>query len=225
MKQNIKPKSKIGKDKFKREIKSLNKNPEAEINKILFYKHPGEKSKQILKDRFDYFRVIDLKQFENIFSTVKSKKDLRDRSSLFYFQRFDSRKGNFTSSLPKISSFIDFLFKYPTTKHRYEIIAVTNPKNKVIGYTTIKVNKAYMERITEIIDEMKKKGKHLIEIRNKLNRIVKNKLSNKYKDAKNNLPPEIKFHKLLLSLGFEIYFTPETGYKLDNNFNFVPDKK
>jgi hypothetical protein len=223
MKPNIKPKSKIGKNKFKKEKKYIVKNPDRNINSILFYKYPGEKSKLILGDRFDYFKVIDIRKFKEMFSDLKSKKDLRNRSSFFYFQKFDSRKKSFGSCLPKISSFIDSLFKYPTTKHKYEVIAIINPKNKVIGYTTIKLNKKYMERITKKISDMREKGESLISIRNKLNRIVKDKLSTLNTSNRNKTNADLNLYSILLNLGFEIYFTPETGYKLDKNFNFVKE--
>ena len=224
------PKPKIGKPKFTKEIKSIKKIPITKINKTAFYKHPGEKAINVSKDRLNSFKVIDnvkyTKMLESIYKKRKDKgklKDIREKGSLFYFQEVNPRV--FGNAIPSMFSFMESIFKYPKTKHGYDVIAVVNAKKEVIGYTTVKINHTFMKNIqVKIREHMKNKNVSLLRARDDFTRIFSSMISKKEKSSRQKVNQTLNFYKLLEKYKFEVYFTPEKGYKLNKDFNFVKDK-
>ncbi len=228
------PKPKIGRDKYLSEIDSLKKIDINNLRKITFYKHPGEKAINVSGDRLNSFSVINNKRYDVIFKNILEKrlskkrtKDIRQKGSLFYFKLQDSSKNpkfNKGNAIPDLFLFIDGIFKYSKTKHGYEVIAIVNPEKKVLGYTTIKINHVFMKNITQEIQKSISENKSLLETRKKITRFLVHKAST-MEGNKKNKKTVFNVLNILKKFGFEVYFTPENGYRLDKNFNFVPEAK
>ncbi len=215
---------KIGKPKFSTEIKSLENIDVNRLNKISFYKAPGEKTVNITGDRLNSFTVIDSKKFDAIFKNINQKRTNAGKESLdkkkgtiFYFKLQDPKlKGRYNNgnAIPDLFSLIDSMFKYPKTRHGYDVMAVVSPEKKVLGYTTVKINHAFMKKILPEIENKSVKN------RDNFTRKMVHLLSNMQGNIKNK---ETVFNvlKVLDKIGFEVYFTPEKGYKLDKEYRFV----
>lgn len=228
------PKPKIGKDKFKAEIKALENIQLTNLRDVAYYKAPGEKSYNITGDRLSPFTVVNNKKFDLIFQDIGRKRalkgktnDVKEKGSLFYFKLYNPSikpKYNKGNAIPDLGLFIDSIFKYPRTKHGYEVIAVVNPEKKVLGYTTIKINHVFMKNMVTEINKAIFENKSLLKKRIDMARYLVNKASTMEGNVKNK---ETVFNvlKILEKLGFEIYFTPEKGYKLDKDFNYVLEGK
>jgi hypothetical protein len=235
-KKNIKPKifnkSKIGKDKYITEINLFKNIKNLDPEKTAFYKYPGEKTTLVPKEIFTEFKVIDSERYNKILTTISKKKvkkgsfkDNREKGSVLYFQSFDPEVKTFGSAIPHMFSFIDAVFKYPKTKHGYNVTAVINPERKIIGYTTIKNNPVVMRNLQTLIkEETLKSNGSVLKARTNVIRHFSSLISEQ-STSKTKINRTYNFYKLLEKLKFEVYFTPEKGYKLDKEFNFVLDKK
>jgi len=152
--------------------------------------------------------------------TDTGKKSIdKEKGSLFYFKLQDPKlKGKYNNgnAIPDLFSLIDSMFKYPKTRHGYDVMAVVSPEKKVLGYTTVKINHAFMKKILPEIENK------TIKNRNDFTRKIVHLLSNMEGNIKNK---ETVFNvlKVLEKIGFEVYFTPEKGYKLDKEYRFIKE--
>jgi len=224
IKPKIIPKSRIGKNKFEKVLKEANKTESS------FYKHPGEKIVNVTKDKNRTYKPVNFERYEKLFNEINTKKlKLKEKGTFFHTAVFNPEAKKIISSgtaIPNLNTFIDSIFNYPKTKHGYEVIGVVNPKGKVLGYTTIKINPVFMKNIQKKIDEyMVKEKVSLREAKNQFTRIFTHMLFDKEKITKRRDNYKIDFYKLLEKYKFEVYFTPESGYTLDKQLNYVPVKK
>lgn len=213
-----------GKSKFTKEIKSLENIDINRLREVAFYKAPGEKAISITGDRASSFTVVNSAKFDAIFKNINQKRQLKrkkpldkEKGTIFYFKlQVPKLKGRYNNGnvVPDLGLLIDSMFKYPKTRHGYDVMAIVNPDKKVLGYTTIKINHAFMKRF---LPELENKS---VKNRNDFTRKMVHLLSNMEGNVKNK---ETVFNvlKVLEKIGFEVYFTPEKGYKLDKEYRFV----
>jgi len=233
-KPRIIPKPKIGKDKFITEIKALENIQLTNLRDVAFYKHPGEKSYNISGDRLNHFTVVNNKKFDLIFQDIGKKRalkgktnDVREKGSLFYFKLYNPSikpKNNKGNAIPDLGLFVDSIFKYPRTKHGYEVMAIINPEKKVLGYTTIRINPVFMKNMVTEINKSILENKSLLQKRAEIGRYLVHKAASMEGNVKNR-KTVFNVLKILEKLGFEVYFTPERGYKLDKDYNYVLEGK
>jgi hypothetical protein len=77
-------------------------------------------------------------------------------------------------------SFIESIFKYPKTKHGYDVIAIVNDRKQILGYTTVKINHTFMKNIqVKIKEHMLKENVSLLRARNYFIRIFSDIISKK----------------------------------------------
>jgi hypothetical protein len=229
MKPNIKPKPKIGRDKFKEVLKKFPNIGKKEITLLSI-------PKQIIDisfERYETFSKISLRKKEEALLKISKKRnikieDLTKKPILFHTQIYRPEKGKISngSAIPSSYYFFKSMIHFTKIKQKYQVIAVVNNKGNIIGYTTIKVNQLFMKRVNEMIVENSIKNKiTLTESRDNFLRYFMYLLNNKETITKKRDNYKIDLYKFLESTGFEIHFTPEEGYRLDRNFNFVADKK
>jgi len=200
------PKSKIGRNKYN---KTLKNDPSVKRTEIQLLSIPGKGIHDVSSNRRKYRVGRDTLKFEKILnervkeSFRKKLRNLENRSQLLHThitkRKSKSTKEEFGMALPSKSDIISFMEDRRKTI-KYQIISVIDPKiRKPIGYTTIKINtlKATPKQFIERIDGF----------------ITKETIKN----------AEYKKHifEMMESLGMEIYFTPEDGYSLNRNFNYV----
>jgi hypothetical protein len=206
MKPNIKPKSKIGKNKFE---KTLINDPLISKKEIALFSSPKKGILDVSLDRQKKSvnqNNLKIKSILNDFflKQLINRKTKRNNSQFLHTHITikNSKRELFGIALPSKTDIVSLIENYKNYKYKYEIISVINVNTgRPIGYTVLKINKINIsiEKFKELIEKQ----------------IISKKLKGtSYK----------KYLYILLSkIGIEIYFTPETGYKLDKNFNFVKE--
>ncbi len=207
MKPVIFRKSKIGKNKFENVLK---KDADIKNKEIQLLSVPGKgihdvsnnrQKNHVGKNTAKLERILNEKIKENIRRKIRN---LENRAQLLHthITKRNSKREEYGIALPSLSDIVSFIKDRKRTI-KYQIISVIDPKNgRPIGYTTIRINniKVTPEQFIEKI--------------------------NPYLNSKNKKNAEYKIHlfEMLPSLGMEIVFTPETGYRLDNRFNYIREK-
>ncbi|MCK9292535.1 hypothetical protein M0P25_00415 [archaeon] len=191
-------KSKLGKIKFE---KDLQKDPQLKKKELALMLLPGEKSAHNIstnrkRDSVQLAIALHSKLINKYYLKMKkiNRNAKENKIQILHTHIIPESKKDFAIALPSKSDILAIFKTNSLIAHKYEFIAVIDPKGKAIGYTTIKINKKL----------------NVSDIKKKLLMINKNK-----KDYK------LELYNLLPELGLEVYFTPEDGYRLDNNFNYV----
>ncbi|MDD4049750.1 MAG: hypothetical protein PHX47_01955 [Candidatus ainarchaeum sp.] len=202
---NIFPKSRIGRNKFN----SILKDPTIKEKEIQLLSVPGKGTYDVSykrhidhvgRDTIKFEKILNEKVKESLKKKIRS---LENKSQLLHThiikRRPKNTKTEFGMALPSRSDIVSFM-QDRQKSIKYQIISVIDPKRrKPIGYTTIKINtlKATSKQFIERIDGFLTK---------------RNVESAEYKKY---------IFEMMESLGMEIYFTPEDGYALNKDFNYV----
>jgi hypothetical protein len=211
----------IGRNKFE---STLRNTPFLDTREVALYSYPGRKPINVSFGRNEDKVSLDHKKIEIEYKTnsrnlSKNKSRLRTSKGLILHTHILVR-GDRHIALPSIEDILTAITKYNRTRHGYEIIGVIDENKNVLGYTTLKIDISKIKKLKEDL--------YINEFNDLIYGVKKNKptLLDKISILVSGHPIKTKvdLYKLLPELGFEIYFTPMPGYKLDNNFNYIKKK-
>ena len=204
VKPKIFPKPRIGKNKFE---EALKKDKDLSKKEIALLSLPKKIRDVSLKrernavdlDSIKITRLLN-RQFINNF---KKGLSTENRAQILHTHITNPLKKEFGTALPSSFDIKSLISTNRQIAHKYELISVIDGKTgKTIGYTTLKIKKINVS--SKNFDLFIKKN---INPENLKNGVYKKKL-----------------FENLSKIGIEVYFTPETGYRLDKNFNYVIEK-
>jgi hypothetical protein len=191
-------KPKIGKIKFEKDLKHNSQLNKKELALLLL---PGEKGAYNIsvnrkKDSVQLGIITHSKIINDYYLKMKklNRIDKDNKIQILHTHIIPTSQKHFGIALPSKHDVLAIFKTSSLIAHKYEFIAVIDSKGKTVGYTTIKINK----KISNVNDIKQK--------------LLTMKKSKNYK---------LELYNLLPKLGLEIYFTPETGYRLDKYFNYV----
>jgi hypothetical protein len=208
VKPKIFPKPKIGRDKFKA---ILDKTKYINEKEVAFLKISGKFFENISFKRTGYGVSIRNKYLTDILRFFFSLKKQNKSQIIHTHIHFVKNKERLVA-LPSIGDISHIISQYPMTRHKYDIIAVRDNQGKIRGYTTLILDDAIIKKISKQFTKYSGYERRLLMVQN----YIENSLHTIKAPAE-----ELKIYQKLKDYGINIFFTPEEGYRLDKNFNFV----
>lgn len=218
----------IGKNKYSLYLKNVSKLGEKEVG---LYSFPGQGIRDISFGREKTHVNFSHKRIEFLYHTFSEHypkdiaKEIISRASLLHTHVIEENKlgtgKEVLTALPSHLDIVETIGHYKKTKHSYDIIGVVDEHGKDCGYTVLKINKEKLKNIMKSISFEKPNSKSRSVLN--WNPIVQyiDKVANK--KMGHGIKTSIDMYRILPEIGFEIYFTPMHGYKLDNKFNYIKE--
>ena len=216
LKPKIFKQSTIGKNKWDFALRSTN---HLGTREVALYSFPGKKPIDVSFGRDENKVTLAHKRVERIYKEGTrnlSKTQGKQRTSRAGILHTHIADGTKYVALPSVDDILTTIDKYNRTRHGYELIGVVDQNKNRLGYTTLKINIPKIKQLREDL-LMNEFNDFVYGSKNNVTLLDKISLS----IHGHTIKTKIDLYKLLPELGFEIYFTPMNGYKLDKAYNYV----